>query len=380
MRKTWDIFCNVVDNYGDIGIAWRLARQLVAEHGMAVRLWVDDLDTFKRIWPEIRPEADRQQSCGVQIRAWRHPFLPVEPAEVVIEAFGCALPEIYLQAMSAKSPAAAWINLEYLSAESWVSAHHGLPSPHPHLPLTKYFFFPGYAAGIGGLLVEGDLASRRRHFQRDGAAASLLNLGVAASSPAALTVSLFAYENPAVGELLEAFSTADQAICCLVPEGKIVPQLASWAGRQTLEAGDVYRRGMLTLQILPFLDQDGYDRLLWACDVNFVRGEDSCVRAQWAARPMVWQAYPQADRVHLAKLDALLERYQQGLPVAAAASLRALWHAWNGAEGGSDVKRAWNEFLRQREVLASHAVAWSDQLAALGSLADKLIDFVENRI
>ncbi|WP_187492385.1 elongation factor P maturation arginine rhamnosyltransferase EarP, partial [Pantoea agglomerans] len=26
MKVTWDIFCTVVDNYGDIGVTWRLAR------------------------------------------------------------------------------------------------------------------------------------------------------------------------------------------------------------------------------------------------------------------------------------------------------------------------------------------------------------------
>jgi uncharacterized repeat protein (TIGR03837 family) len=380
MRKTWDIFCNVIDNYGDIGIAWRLARQLVSEHGIAVRLWVDDLEAFRRIWPAIRPEADSQQSCGVQICAWRDPFLPVEPAQVVIEAFGCALPETYLQAMSEKLPAPAWINLEYLSAESWVGAHHGLPSPHPRLPLTKYFFFPGYENGTGGLLGERDLPHRRQRFQRDAAAAFLSNLGVGSPSSAALKISLFAYENPVVGELLDAWASGNQTIICLVPEGRIVPQVASWIGLPELNPGDICRRGMLALHILPFLDQDDYDRLLWACDINFVRGEDSCVRAQWAARPMVWQAYPQADRAHLAKLDALLERYQQGLPVAASASLQALWQAWNGTERGGDIKRGWEGFLLQREVLAGHAITWNDELVANGNLAVKLIDFIENRI
>jgi uncharacterized repeat protein (TIGR03837 family) len=159
-----------------------------------------------------------------------------------------------------------------------------------------------------------------------------------------------------------------------------VPQVASWIGLPELNPGDICRRGMLALHILPFLDQDDYDRLLWACDINFVRGEDSCVRAQWAARPMVWQAYPQADRAHLAKLDALLERYQQGLPVAASASLQALWQAWNGTERGGDIKRAWEGFLLQREVLAGHAITWNDELVANGNLAVKLIDFIENRI
>ncbi len=50
---TCDIFCAVVDNYGDIGVCWRLARQLAHEHGMTVRLWVDDL---VRTIPRSQPE------------------------------------------------------------------------------------------------------------------------------------------------------------------------------------------------------------------------------------------------------------------------------------------------------------------------------------
>ena len=47
----WDIFCSVVDNYGDIGVTWRLARQLAAEQGHVVRLWVDELGAFVRLCP-----------------------------------------------------------------------------------------------------------------------------------------------------------------------------------------------------------------------------------------------------------------------------------------------------------------------------------------
>ena len=43
VRRTWDIFCSVVDNFGDIGVCWRLARRLSAGLGQQVRLWVDDL-------------------------------------------------------------------------------------------------------------------------------------------------------------------------------------------------------------------------------------------------------------------------------------------------------------------------------------------------
>ncbi len=380
MRKSWDIFCSVIDNYGDIGIAWRLARQLVAEHGLTVRLWVDDLDAFHRIWPEIRRNADIQHACGVEVRAWHRFFLPADPAQVVIEAFGCALPEIYLQAMSTRSPAPAWINLEYLSAESWVVDHHALPSPHPRLPLTKYFFFPGYVSGTGGILAERDLAKRRDRFQREDTAAFWLQRNIAEPASDELRISLFAYENPAIACLLDAWATGERAITCLIPEGRIVPQVAAWSGWPEFKPGDVYERGSLTLRILPFLDQDDYDRLLWACDINFVRGEDSCVRAQWAARPMVWQAYPQPDNVHWAKLSALLEHHVAGLTAAEALPLGRLWRAWNGIDGPQDMHQIWTEFLPGLEALARHAAARSETLAAAGSLADNLVEFVENRI
>ena len=41
MSRSWDVFCRVVDNYGDAAVCWRLARQLADEHGARVRLWID---------------------------------------------------------------------------------------------------------------------------------------------------------------------------------------------------------------------------------------------------------------------------------------------------------------------------------------------------
>ncbi|MBW8458567.1 MAG: elongation factor P maturation arginine rhamnosyltransferase EarP [Thiobacillus sp.] len=378
--RTWDIFCKVVDNYGDIGIAWRLARGLVGEHGLAVRLWVDDLHAFQRIWPAIDANAVEQSCEGVTVCAWRTPFAVVAPAQVVIDAFGCALPEAYLAAMSEQSPPPVWINLEYLSAEPWVAEHHGLPSPHPRLPLTRYFFFPGYTPDTGGLLAEADLEARRAAFVQRGTVAFWRQLGLQAPPPDELRVSLFAYENPALPALLDAWAADPCPITCLVPEGRIIPQLAAWLSVPTLQAGAAHRRGALRLRILPFLDQDRYDHLLWACDLNFVRGEDSCVRAQWAARPLVWQAYPQADAAHWDKTNALLAHYTEGLDGAAARALSAMWRHWNGMPDADDLAACWTAWRSHQAVIEVHAVAWCDRLRLAGRLTDKLVDFAENKI
>ncbi len=378
MRPDWDIFCKVIDNYGDIGVAWRLARSLARRRGARVRLWVDDMAAFHRIWPAAAAHAPSQRCEGVTLCAWHTPFAAaVEPAHAVVEAFGCALPETYLAAMAAKSPAPAWINLEYLSAEAWVAAHHGLPSPHPRLPLTKYFFFPGYTAETGGLLVEDDYLTRRAAFDPD---AYWRRLGLAAPRADELRVSLFAYENPALPALLDAWSCGGRPVTCLVPEGRVLPQLAAWLGECDLSAGMRRVRRALQVHVLPFTDQDAYDALLWACDLNFVRGEDSCVRAQWAAHPLVWQAYPQAEGAHRDKLDALLRLYLQDASAGLARAVKDLWHCWNGVPGAPDVATAWAAWGAWQAEIAQRAQRWPDTLARAGRLADKLADFVENTL
>jgi uncharacterized repeat protein (TIGR03837 family) len=380
MRAHWDIFCNVVDNYGDIGIAWRLARTLAREHGLTVRLWVDDVHAFQRIWPAIRLDAATQTCEGVTVCAWRTPFAPTEPAQVVIEAFGCALPEAYLAAMAACSPAPVWINLEYLSAEPWVAEHHGLPSPHPRLPLTKHFFFPGYTPDTGGLLAEADLAEQRAGFLAASLPAFWQQFGLGMPQAEELRVSLFAYENPALPALLDAWAADPHPVTCLVPEGRVIPQLAAWLSLPGLQAGDMQQRGALRLHVLPFSDQDTYDHLLWACDLNFVRGEDSCVRAQWAARPMVWQAYPQADSAHWDKLNALLAHYTQGLQTGAARTVTALWQHWNGMPDTQDMATCWPAWRAQLAVIAQHAKDWASHLESAGKLTDKLVEFAESKL
>ena len=114
---TCDIFCRVVDNFGDIGVTWRLARQLAKEFAVDVRLVVDDLASFQKLAPEINLQRNEQQVSGVVIIKWRD-NMPLEPAQCVIEAFQCELPPQYLNAMAAKpvgvlSPArTVWLNLE----------------------------------------------------------------------------------------------------------------------------------------------------------------------------------------------------------------------------------------------------------------------------
>ena len=378
----WDIFCSVVDNYGDVGVAWRLARQLAAEHGIAARLYVDAPDALARIAPEVDAAAERQFVRGVELRTWDRAQDSKTPqddtAAVVIEAFGCGLPAAYLSAIGARTPPPVWINLEYLTAESWIDGSHGLPSPQPRSPLTRHFYFPGFTATSGGLLREHGLLEQRDAFRGDRAAHAALWHAIAGgfSSGNALTVSLFCYTGAPVASLLDCFAACAHAIVCLVPEGVASGAIDRWAGHE-MRVGEPLQRDALTVLRVPFVAQDDYDRLMWSCDFNFVRGEDSFLRAQWAGRPLVWQPYPQTETAHLTKLDAFLTRYASDLAPAAAAALCELARGWST---GHVPAVSWRAVLAQYPALLSHAGAWARSLATQSDLAARLVKFASDRV
>ncbi|AZQ50552.1 elongation factor P maturation arginine rhamnosyltransferase EarP [Burkholderia cenocepacia] len=374
-----DFFCTVIDNFGDIGVCWRVARQLAHEHGWQVRLFVDDLRTFARLLPEVDPDAGRQTVDAIVIEHWHAEVGDaLDVADVVIEAFACELPGPYLAAMARRARRPVWINLEYLSAEDWVADFHLRPSPHPRYPLLKTFFFPGLSAGTGGVPKERDLDARRAAFDADPATRAAWwqrATGGAPPAPGTTVVSLFAYENPAVDALLAQWRDGPSPIVALVPAGRLSPAVARFFGVESFMAGAQARSGNLTAHGLAFVPQADYDPLLWVADVNFVRGEDSFVRAQWARKPFVWHIYPQADDVHLPKLDAALAHLSAGLADAPRAALERFWHAWNGV-GTPD----WADFWQHRAALDANARRWADALAAVGDLAGKLAEYAKSQL
>jgi uncharacterized repeat protein (TIGR03837 family) len=372
IKASWDIFCVVVDNYGDIGVTWRLARQLVAEHGQRVRLWVDDLNTFARLCPGTSATFDQQWHEGVEVRHWSPEWPGAEPADIVIEAFACQLPAAYIEAMARSERRVLWLNLEYLSAEDWVVGCHALPSMQPD-GLQKYFFFPGFKQGTGGLIREGDLLTRREAFLGDQSLReAFLQSFDLTVQPGARMLSLFAYENGAVAGWLDALAADTRPSHLLVPEGRVLGDVARWLGLERLQAGDRHSRGALEVAVLPFMTQNQYDMLLWSCDFNAVRGEESFIRAQWAGRPLVWHIYPQEEDAHWDKLNAFLDLYLRDLAPAPAAALRGFWHAWNAGEGSG---AAWSIMLEHEAELSAHAERWTHEQVANGDLAGKLVFF-----
>ncbi|TYQ21621.1 UNVERIFIED_ORG: putative repeat protein (TIGR03837 family) [Zoogloea ramigera] len=377
MTLRLDLFCRVIDNYGDIGICWRLACQLHAEHGIAVRLWVDDLVSFRHLRPEVDITAENQVVQGVAVRHWRDQdgvYTVDDVADIVIEFFAVDLPPAYVAAMAQCTPRPVWFNLEGLTAEEWVEGCHRLTSPHPQLPLTKHFFFPGFTEKTGGLPREAALFDERRAFLQDPATATefLQSLGAMPAELAATRVSLFCYPIAPVAPLFDAWRDGADAITCFVPEGVATQAVQDFLGIDAV-AGAAATQGNLTVRVLPFVPQPDYDKLLWACDVNLVRGEDSWVRAQWAGKPFVWHIYAQDDNLHHKKLRAFLQRYAVGLEAMKAFSL-----AWNGVHLGADWPALWRDLRAEAPQIAARAVAWEQQVAAHGDLAANLLAFAQS--
>ena len=261
---SWDVYCHVVDNFGDAAVCWRLAQRLAAENRAATRLWIDNLTALHALRPEIAIDQAKQSLAGVEICHWVADADFGPPADIVVDAFGCGLPDEYAQAMAARSPKSLWVVLEYLSAEPWVASHHGLPSPHPRLAVDRYFFFPGFAAGTGGLLREPDLAGRREEYLRHPALRQALwrEAGFSPPDREAMLISLFGYENPAVTELLDAWAAGAAPVVAAVPRSRLSRQAAAFFGASDAADGKALRRGALEARFLPFLPQDRYDTLL----------------------------------------------------------------------------------------------------------------------
>ncbi|HUG25850.1 elongation factor P maturation arginine rhamnosyltransferase EarP [Piscinibacter sp.] len=349
----WDLFCRVVDNFGDIGVCWRAAADL-ASRGERVRLWIDDPSALAWMAPS--------GCAGVAVQPWQDGSAEMQASDVVIEAFGCDPSPGFVARMATAPQPPVWINLEYLSAEDYVERNHALPSPQlsgPGRGLTKWFFYPGFTRSTGGLLREPGLLTRQQHFD---ATAWLADWGVQ-TQPGERIVSLFCYDNPSLPALIDTL--ADRPTLLLATAGAATAQATSLLGPSL-------RRGALRAVLLPALPQTEFDALLWAADLNFVRGEDSFVRAQWAAKPFVWHIYPQDDGAHAVKMTAFAERFLAGVPAGPAGEMRRLWAAWNGLGGELPPLPALAPWRR-------HCEDWRDGLLAQPDLITQLMGFVDER-
>jgi len=385
MRHTksnrWDIFCKIVDNYGDIGVCWRLSQQLAHEHNLTIRLLIDDMASAKKIITSLDISKQSQLINGVQVCVW--PTLKntatADAADVVLETFSCALPDFYLQQMVQQD--SIWINLEYLSAEKWVSDFHAKPSPQATLAITKHYFFPGFKDDTGGLIRERELITERNIFtnSKEKQFQFWQKIGIYGAdnfTADTVKISLFCYAQANITGLIESLVATNQCTKLFIPfNSAIAISLEKLVDIKQHNLNRIHR-GNLTIHLLPFLSQADYDCLLWACDLNFVRGEDSWIRAIWAEKPFIWQPYIQSDETHILKLKAFLDLYLNAATSEISALINESQLAWSSADRTTQMPI--NHLIEQLPAIQNYAKKVTKTLMLQPDLATKLVIFSEN--
>lgn len=291
---------------------------------------------------------------GIEVLPWEASYQnarhPLELPDVVIQAFSCELPDRYLNSILVAPQKPILIHLEYLSAEPWVADFHGKPSPNAH-GLQKYFFFPGFQANTGGLLL--DPIPKKDQ----GPCPKSLEAVWQQSRHHSKKVSIFSYPGAPIKEWLADLNQLQEPCDIFLAFGNA--ELLNLQHHQWPN---------LNLISMPFIPQDDYDWLLAHCDFNIVRGEDSFIRSQLAGKPFIWNIYPQDDGAHDAKLKAFLDLYLQGVPP----ELQTLI---TGAMNWQNPREWWN----QQKLWSEHAKRWQSTLIAQqsdGGLAGRLVNFV----
>jgi len=356
IAKRWDIFCRIVDNFGDIGVCWRLSQQLAYEQNLQVRLFIDNLAVASNIIPTLNCELKSQIVNRVEVLTWQSTSA-IQPADVALETFSCELPAEYLTAMQGNT---VWVNLEYLSAESWVAEFHARSSNNTKP--ARHFFFPGFTEATGGLIRESDI------FQKNQLTTSKQQ------KTDTLKVSLFCYPHTLVADLFNAMAESAQSVDCYVPTSSIFSKIAEFFHVDAIETGTVFSKKKLNVHIVPFLSQADYDQLLASCDINFVRGEDSWVRAIWAGKPFIWQPYLQTENTHITKLNAFLDLFYADCEVHAKAAIYMIHSAW---VSGHMTTSIWQSYLDTLHVIKPYTLSKASQLATQTDLASKLVIFLQ---
>ena len=339
----WTVYCRVIDNFGDIGVGWRLAADL-ASRGETVRLVADDASALAWL-------ADDPAGSGVEVAGWHEPAGAAP--DVAVETFGCGLPEGVAEAWAVAGASPKHVDVEHLSAEPYAVRSHGLAmGTTAARTLPSRLYYPGFVPESGGLLREPGLLARRDAFRAEYALRQ---------------VSLFCYDGDVVPALLDALPAGNLRVVCA--PGAATAAALAWQSRR--QASDHATGGSRRLRIVaaPYVSQARFDERLWASELNLVRGEDSLVRAIWAARPFVWQLYPQPDGAHRRKLEAFLDCFLAGSDDGFARQVRELFRRCNGAGEGSlslPALGAWR----------AHCAAFAASLAAQHDLTSRLLAFV----
>ena len=350
--------CKVIDFFGDIGVAWRIAKQLKIDFNIEVHLLVDDLVTTKRLIPSIDLSLQKQTINGINIChcdfSEDSTSLP-PPPDFLFNVFNIDLPHSYKTLIKRKK--SKYIAIEYLSAEPWVDNFHLKPSIDPQSGLIKTYFYPGFTNQTGGLIREKGLFLRREAFDQSRRKKLIQSLG---GDPNLYSISLFYYPIQKIEVFLDVIDHIKK------PAQFFIPQYLF----DLLKLKNNYQ--FIHIIPYPFLNHDDFDNLLWSCDLNFVRGEDSWTRAIWAGKPFIWQPYIQENNIHLIKLKAFLKRYYEACDQDLSEILIKIHDDWSNNKFNEVL---WRDFFKQQARLEAFVLKQSHHYFKEASFVESLVDY-----
>ena len=339
-----DIFCQVIDNYGDVGVAYRLARE------------------FKRVYPnkKLRFVINKteelnliRKSEDIEIILYKDISKIENSADLIIESFGCEIPKKYMH--KALKNSKLIINLEYFSAEKWVDDFH-LQESFLGGNLKKYFFIPGLSEKSGGILLDNEFLERKKKVEAN-KEYYLKKFGIKEKYD--LIGSVFSYEKN-FGSLIEELKKLGKKIILLMLSEKTQKNFIKY-----FDNGNNYDK--IKFVKLPFFTYDKYEELLALCDFNLVRGEDSFVRALLLGKPFLWHIYPQDENTHIKKLESFLEKYCPNNK-----ELKQTFINYNIN------KDDFSYFFKNFKEIEKYNKNYANYLIKNCDLMEKLINFIEN--
>lgn len=359
---SFDIFCNVIDNFGDLGVCLRLSMDL-SSLGHKVYLYCDSLETYEKIKPKNLLENNNK----LNIFKWDH-NLQYKASDIVILAFSCHLSDNLLDEI--KNKQSTIINLEYLSAEDFVESCHLRPSFINNL--NAYFFFPGVTNKTGSIVIEKTFKDKINSYYKDKSKLNLLN--DFKKNDYERKVSVFSYENKQIEYLVNAFSKSKKHTLMQVFEGKSLDNLNKIL-HLNLKINETHNIDNLTIKAIAMTDIITYDDILLNSDINLVRGEDSIVRAMLCGKPFLWQIYIQDEDTHIVKLNAMLARIKN--VVKDKANMDNFIKLLNSYNGNGDYLLN-IDIDKEENNMKTIAKLWSLYLQNLGSQTTNLIEFCKN--
>ena len=371
------VLCRVVDNYGDIGFAWRLCRRLAKiQSQYKICLVLDDFEAFEKI--VIASEARQSQIIeGIEIFKWQdnqycHRIFSDNDGErlqIILELFQCGRPD-WMERILFEEKLKRTVHIimiDYLTAEKYAEDFHCLKSLTRSARVQKVNFMPGFTEHTGGLIIDEDW-EQLPAYKADG------------------DILLFTYEND--------WKWLAAALKACAGERKVL--LAQGRGKKSMITA--LRQAQETKIIeLPYLNQSAWDKMMKACSLLIVRGEESMSRACLSGIPFIWQAYPQTEEYQLVKVKALLERMRPHFSPKDFELVEKAWIMING-EGPFDKLRdhesveslsnevgslslskgPYEEFFSNLKSLRTGFLSFAQSLRKNGDLCTNLMTFINN--